>query len=109
MKENFEKVEQPILTKSDTKALKKKEKKKKEKKMLLQEDSDENETRNVESEYIELLDLKKDLNKKLLKNPQSKILKKRIKECSKDIKELVKTARIKNTKKYKKLTIISNS
>ena len=103
MKENFEKVEQPILTKSDTKALKKKEKKKKEKKMLLQEDSDENETRNVESEYIELLDLKKDLNKKLLKNPQSKILKKRIKECSKDIKELVKTARIKNTKKYKKL------
>ena len=103
MKENFEKIEQPILTKSDTKALKRKEMKKKEKKMLLQEDSEENNSRDVESEYIELLDLKKDLNKKLLKNPQSKILKKRIKECSNDIKELVKSARIKNTKKYKKL------
>ena len=102
MKEKFEKVEQPILTKSDTKALKKKEKRKQEKKQK-EEDTDEIESRDVESEYIELLDLKKDLNKKLLKNPQSKILKKRIKECSKDIKDLVKSARIKNTKKYKKL------
>ena len=102
MKEKFEKVEQPILTKSDTKALKKKEKRKKEKKQK-EEDSDENDTRDVEMEYMELLDLKKDLNKKLLKNPESKILKKRINECSTDIKELVKTARIKNTKKYKKL------
>ena len=103
MKEKFEKVEQPILTKSDTKALKKKEKKKQEKKQKEEEDSDEVESRDVESDYIELLDLKKDLSKKLLKNPQSKILKKRIKECSNDIKELVKTARITNTKKYKKL------
>jgi hypothetical protein len=57
----------------------------------------------VESEYIELLELKKDLTKRLHKNPKSKVLKKRITECCEDIKKLVKDARKNNTKEYKKL------
>jgi len=59
----------------------------------------------VESEYIELLELKKDLTKRLHKNPKSKVLKKRITECCEDIKKLVKDARKNNTKEYKKLII----
>jgi ATP-dependent Lon protease len=107
MKEKFEKIEQPP-SETDSKEKKKKDKKKKEKKLKEEEESDENDTPDVESEYLELLDLKKDLHKKLLKNQKSKILKKRITECSEDIKQLVKTARTKNTKKYKKLLIQDN-
>jgi ATP-dependent Lon protease len=59
----------------------------------------------VESEYIELLELKKDLTKKLHKNPKSKILKKAIAECCDDINKLVKDARKNNTKEYRKLII----
>jgi ATP-dependent Lon protease len=62
-------------------------------------------TVDVESEYVELLELKKDLTKKFHKNPKSKVLKKRIAECCEDIKKLVKDARKSNTKEYKKLII----
>lgn len=57
----------------------------------------------VEQEYIELLELKKDLTKKLHKTPKSKILKRAIADCSADIRKLVKEARKNNTKEYKKL------
>jgi len=62
-------------------------------------------TLDVESEYVELLELKKDLTKKFHKNPKSKVLKKRIAECCEDIKKLVKDARTSNTKEYKKLIV----
>ena len=62
-------------------------------------------TVDVESEYVELLELKKDLTKKFHKNPKSKVLKKRITECCEDIKKLVKDARKNNTKEYKKLIV----
>jgi ATP-dependent Lon protease len=106
MKEKFEKVVQPEQD-SDSKSSNdkdgKKDKKKKDKKNKKNKEEEEDIPVNVESEYIELLELKKDLTRKLHKNPKSKILKKAIAECSEDIKKLVKDARKKNTKEYKKL------
>ena len=43
------------------------------------------------------------MTKKLHKNPKNKILKRAIEECSTDIRKLVKDARKKNTKEYRKL------
>jgi ATP-dependent Lon protease len=110
MKERYEKIEQPeIVTDgdSDTKASdengKKKDKKKDKKKVKKDTSPDAESTIDVESEYTELLELKKDLTKKLHKNPKSKILKKAIAECSSDIRKLVKDARKNNTKEYRKL------
>lgn len=108
MKEKYEKIEQPpesvdsdskepddkeSSTKKDKKAKSKKTDKKEEDALSV----------NVESEYIELLELKKDLSKKLEKNPKNKILKRAVAECSADIRKLVKDARKSNAKEYKKL------
>ena len=92
MKENYEKIEQPA---TDNESANSKETKSKKTKPVVEVD--------VEKEYMELLDLKKDLTKKLHKTPHSKILKKAIAECSTDIRKLVKNARTSNTKEYKKL------
>lgn len=115
MKENYEKILPPESEgsnsddnkkdnkdkKKDNKDKKKDKKDKKDKKKKEQE----NIIKNVEPEYIELLELKKDLTKKFHKNPKSKILKKAIDECSSDIKKLVQNARKTNTKEFKKLII----
>jgi ATP-dependent Lon protease len=106
MKEKFEKVVQPDQdsdSKTSNEKDSKKDKKKKDKKDKKKKEEEENIPVDIESEYIELLELKKDLTRKLHKNPKSKILKKAINECSEDIKKLVKDARKKNTKEYKKL------
>ena len=97
MKENYEKVEQPVADNesANSKEETKSKKKRVEVKPVIEVD--------VEKEYMELLDLKKDLTKKLHKTPHSKILKKAIAECSTDIRKLVKNARTSNTKEYKKL------
>jgi len=117
MKGKYEKVTPPEevepSTDSDSKNgddKKSKDKKSKDKKSKLSKtkevDTDETEsTLDVESEYVELLELKKDLTKKFHKNPKSKVLKKRILECCEDIKKLVKDARKSNTKEYKKLIV----
>jgi len=105
MKEKYEKIEQPEQTtdadsdNSQEKSKKKSKKQVKKEAIALETES----TVDVESEYTELLELKKDLTKKLHKNPKSKILKKAIAECSADIRNLVKAARKTNTKEYKKL------
>ena len=109
MKEKYEKIEQPPESvDSDSKepdekdeTSTKKDKKTKSKKA----DKKEGDALsvNVESEYIELLELKKDLSKKLEKNPKNKILKRAVAECSADIRKLVKDARKSNSKEYKKL------
>jgi ATP-dependent Lon protease len=57
----------------------------------------------VQTEYVELQELRKQLTEKLHKKPNSKILKNAIAECKKAICELVKTTRSKNTKSYYKL------
>jgi ATP-dependent Lon protease len=117
MKGKYEKVTPPEeleqSTDSDSKTSdnkktkdKKSSKKTKSSKTKNVADIDETEsTIDVESEYVELLELKKDLTKKFHKNPKSKVLKKRIAECCEDIKKLVKDARKSNTKEYKKLIV----
>jgi ATP-dependent Lon protease len=111
MKEKYEKVIAPegdsdSKTSSD-KSTDDKSSKKKSKKSKKEKEQEKAKALNidVESEYIELLELKKDLTKKLHKNPKSKILKKAINECSADIKKLVKNARKNNTKEYRKLIV----
>jgi len=58
---------------------------------------------NIETEYVELQELRKHLIEKLHKKPDSKILKNAIEECKDAIRELIQTARKKNTKSYYKL------
>ena len=102
MKEKYEKIEQPDGNDSDSKDKSDTENKKKKKDKKVKDEEISVDV-DVESEYIELLELKKDLTKKLHKNPKSKILKRAISECSTDIRKLVKDARKNNTKEYKKL------
>ena len=63
----------------------------------------EEETTNIETEYLELLDLKKQLIEKLKNKPNSKILRNAVVECNNDIKKMISSARMKNTKYYRKL------
>ncbi len=106
MKGKYEKVAPPEETEgsTDSDSAKKSKKSKSVKPKKLNYEI-ETESVNVESEYIELLELKKDLTKRFHKNPKSKVLKKRIAECCKDIKKLVTDARKSNTKEYKKLIV----
>lgn len=108
MKEKYEKIEQPPESvDSDSKEPDEKESSTKKDKKAKSKKADKKEedalSVNVESEYIELLELKKDLSKKLEKNPKNKILKRAVAECSADIRKLVKDARKSNAKEYKKL------
>jgi ATP-dependent Lon protease len=100
MKEKYEKVDIP-KTNSEIKKLEK-EKKKKEKQKK-KESKNDTKSELVESEYTELLELKKDLSRKLLKSPKSRILKKAVTECTESIRKLVKDARKHNVKEYRKL------
>lgn len=101
MKENYETVELPSEHKIKAEKKSKKEKAKKEK---ANKKSDEETSENdVEAEYVDLLETKKQLTNQLHKKPKSKILLNAIEECNKSIKKLVKKARIKNAKAYHKL------
>lgn len=100
MKEKYEKIDVP-RTKSELKKIEKAERKKA-KEQKDQEDDDATSVK-VESEYTELLELKKDLSKKLEKNPKSKILQKALRSCVESMRDLVRTARKKNVREYKKL------
>lgn len=57
----------------------------------------------IESEYVELLDIKKRLSTELAKRPTNKILKRSVQECTDSIRNLIKQARRTNTRKYRKL------
>ena len=57
----------------------------------------------VEQEYLELVETKKQLAEQLAKKPASKILKNAIQECRDSINKLIKKARTKNAKTYHKL------
>ena len=109
MKENYEKIEMPKEPEPSPKSKKTKkskaeeekpEKEEKTKAKSLEEDEDE---ADVQTEYVELQELRKQLTEKLHKKPNSKILKNAIAECKEAIRELVKTTRSKNTKSYYKL------
>lgn len=57
----------------------------------------------IENEYAELVDLKKQLTLQLQQKPNNKILKRSISDCIESIRSLVKKTRKENTKKYHKL------
>jgi ATP-dependent Lon protease len=97
MKETFEKVTEPDDSSSSEP---------KQKKHVVKTETEEQ--IDVASEYTELINLKKDLVKKLEKNPKSRVLRKRIKECREDIKQLITDSRKTNTKEYKKLVSNDN-
>ena len=108
MKENYTEIEMP---KSEEEPKTKKSKSKKEKKESSKksktnekiENEEEDTGANVESEYLELQELKKILTEKLHKKPNSKILLNAIEECKDAIHKIIKDARKKNTKNYHQL------
>jgi ATP-dependent Lon protease len=107
MKENYTEIEMPKKPEEESKTKKSKSKKeKKESKKSKKDDkqeTDEENGANVESEYLELQELKKILTEKLHKKPNSKILLNAIEECKDAIHTIIKDARKKNTKNYHKL------
>jgi hypothetical protein len=108
MKENYTEIEMPNKSEEEPKTKKsksKKEKKESSKKSKKdnKSETDEENGANVESEYLELQELKKVLTEKLHKKPNSKILLNAIEECKDAIHTIIKDARKKNTKNYHKL------
>ena len=100
MRENYETVPEPEAMKQ--KRIQKENKKKK-KKHNTSEKSDNSETADAETEYKDLIDLKKHLSEKLEKQPKNKILLHAVEECKDSIKKLIKKTRLKNAKKYYKM------
>jgi ATP-dependent Lon protease len=80
--------------------------KKKTKKTKKKKTADEEEIEivdNAEQEYLDLIETKKMLTKQLSSKPNNKVMKRALKDCNKNIKDLVKDARNKNAKTYHKL------
>ena len=94
MKENY--------TPGDT-TNKKKSKKQSKNKKKHSDDEEIEITDTAEQEYLDLVETKKMLSKQLSTNPKNKIIKRALKDCNKNIKNLVKEARNKNAKTYHKL------
>jgi len=101
MKESYQSLELPKEMKQ-VKELEKKSSKTKKNKTKDSEESDENENK-FESEYNDLVDMKKYLTTKLHEKPNSKTLIRSLNETKDAIKKLVKKTRDRNTKNYHKL------
>jgi len=100
MRENYVEEEpkpepEPVIVKEKPKSKSSKAKDKEKEKDPEMED--------IESEYLELVDLKKRLSQELVNKPKNKILKNSIQDCKDSIRALIKKARKANTKKYHKL------
>jgi hypothetical protein len=119
MKETYEKVPVPAATpplqnnlydtpdvkgeSSETAHQKPKNKKRK----LAADADDDVVLKDVAQEYLDLVELRKDLTQKLQKSPKNKILRSAVEDCKKSIHKLVKKSRTRNLKQYHKL--IKNS
>jgi len=110
MKEKYERVAVPTPSPdsgSDDKPEPKKSKTKNTKstntKVKSKGEDQEEEAKDAESEYTELLELKKHLSEKLKQKPKSKILIHAIEECRQSIKKLVQKTRLNNARKYHKM------
>ena len=106
MKENYQAITMPksIADIDNAKKLKKeKANKKKNRRHNKSAHSEDMEPADAETEYNDLIELKKHLSDKVAKNPKSKILVKKLEECRKSIRKLVKKVRMKNAKKYNKM------
>ena len=101
MKENYETISIPEIVKKDSEKKAKKEKKKKRRNKS--ENSETSETVDAETEYKDLIELKKQLSEKLAKRPNNKILLNAVEECRNSIRKLIKKSRMKNAKKYYKM------
>jgi len=103
LKENYEPVDflediNDEETKEANSVTKKKKKKKKK-----SDDDDVDLSDKFHDEYTELLEERKYRTEKLKKRPDSKVHKKALRECVKEMKNLIKKARGSNTKGYYKL------
>lgn len=103
MKESYEAVELPEETKKSEDSKKEKKKKATKNKSTDSHESEEPLNNKFESEYNDLVDMKKYLSKKLHDKPDSKTLIRSLDETKDAIKKLVKKARNYNTKHYHKL------
>ena len=101
MKENYQKIDLPpqFIKRKNQKPKKKQEN---------EEDDIVFENELVEKQYIDLVEMKKDLTKKLQKKPKDRMLMKVIRDYDREIKKLVKKNRIKNAKTYHKLIHSNN-
>jgi len=98
MKEKYEVLEEPKSELKPEQESKIKNKNKTSSKLNLVIEKKESD--DTENEYSELIELKKHLIDKLKKKPESKILKRAIKDCTKSISKLVMKGRNTNAKKY---------
>jgi ATP-dependent Lon protease len=104
MKENYEKITMPTDTTSPPEQVLSKHKKKtKKNKKSTTPSKDVPEQLDVEGEYLDLIELKKHIAKKLEKKPNSKILLQTYHDCQSAIHALIKKARTNNAKAYYKL------
>ena len=105
MKENYETIPIPELKVDTTNktGISKDKNNKKSVRRNKSDKSDKSEEIDVETEYKDLVELKKQLSEKLVKRPNNKILLNAITECKNSINKLVKKSRMKNAKKYYKM------
>jgi len=112
MKETYVQLEIPEDVNNDNKVSNKDKKYKNKKSKSKKDKSDKNKTENseddetrakFESEYADLVDMKKYLTDKLQNKPKSKMLLKSLDKCKESIQKLIKKTRTKNTKEYHKL------
>ena len=101
MKESYQKVEPVELAATDKVPEKKSKREKRVEKAKAVPPEDE--MTDVEHEYLELVETKKNLVEQLRKKPTSRVLRNAVSECNRSIKKLVKKARAKNAKTYHKL------
>ena len=108
-KETYQIMDLPEETKKTEESEKEKKEKNKKKKKTKKnkskdsEESDQSTSNTFESEYNDLVDMKKYIMNKLHSKPKSKTLLKSLNECKDSIKKLVKKTRDRNTKNYHKL------
>ena len=108
MKENYQKIEVPAEIKEPEKKKKSVDSKVGKAKAQEEEEDDDSASKNVESEYMELVELKKHLSEKLKRTPKSKFINRAIEDCRSAINELVQKTRLKNARKYHKMVNSAN-
>lgn len=104
MKENYEQITMPdVEIVKDTNKDRKKKLKGKQSKQNKDKEKEKEELLDVEGEYLDLIELKKHIAKKLEKKPKSKILLQTYQDCKSAIQVLIRKGRTSNAKAYYKL------
>jgi len=108
MKETYQSIELPVQFTEDTKKKNKRSAQHKASRSFRTKPEEKETVDSVtkskfDTEYTELIEMKKYLAEKMKKNPQSKMWLKSLKECNQSIKKLIKKERGKNTKEYHKM------